>query len=447
VLRKLFERRNRLSFRQKLALSIAASALIAALLEGALDVFFDYQIARFQAQNTQLLSQETATIALAIDFEDGRLQFDRSALDRLEPETRFRLLRGDEVLFSGPEPFPEDNDAWAVREGFVGGGYELEIARPTSPAERLILNELFLDLLDLPLFFALAWGVAWLLSRFALRPVRELTWASREMARQHFPEPITVPPGGDELSQMAGSFNLMRDAIESLLERERAFTRYASHELRTPLSALKVQVESLDLGLVPPEKAVPALERNILRMEAVLAALLALARTGERDPEPTTLQPLIQDLLLSFPPELRARVTFRDETGQPVRVADARLVFQALRNLLENALRYSGGPVTLAAEVAGPSVTVRIRDRGPGVPDELLGKLTKPFFRLGKHSESLGLGLALVESIVRSLGGKLELNNTGDGLEATLSLPLYGVAQGEGGVERVSDRYVSPGEV
>jgi len=266
--------------------------------------------------------------------------------------------------------------------------------------------------------------------RFALQPIRELTAASKELARQHFAELITVPPGDDELSQMAQSFNLMQSSIGTFLERERAFTRYASHELRTPLSAFKMQVESLELGLSSPEKALPVLERNIVRMEAVLTALLALARSNERDLEPTALQPLIQELLLSFPPELRQRIVLYDELRDTVTVPDARLIYQAIRNLLENALRYSEGPVAIKLSCAERNLVVRICDRGPGVPDALIGNLTRPFFRLGKHSESLGLGLALVESIMRSLSGKLDLRNIEEqgerkGLEAKLTLPLH----------------------
>jgi len=417
------------SFRQKLTFSIAVAVFVTAMLEGALDTFFDQQIGQFQKQNTDMLSQETATIALALDFDDEQVHFNEEALARLEPDTHFRLLRNEQVVLTGPEPFPEDNNEWAVRQGFVGRNYRLEIARPTSRTQRLLQNELFLNALDLPLLFALTWAVVSLLMRYALRPVRELTRASREMARQHFAEPITVPPGDDELSQMARSFNLMQNSIETFIERERAFTRYASHELRTPLSAFKMQVESLELGLTPTEKALPVLERNIVRMEAVLTALLALARSNEGDREPTTLQPLIQELLLSFPAELRERIALRDEIRDPVSVPDARLIYQAVRNLLENALRYSDGPVVIKIERARQDLVVRICDKGPGVPDALLGNLTRPFFRLGKHSESLGLGLALVESIIRSLSGRLELRNLKEwgerkGLEAKLTLPI-----------------------
>lgn len=152
-LRRWFAWRRLRSFRQKLALSIAGAALLTAFIEGALDIFFDAQVARFRQENTDLLSQESATIALFLKFDGNAVRLSEEALDRLEPDTRFRLLQDDEVVLGGPHPFPEDNNAWAVREEFVGGDYRLEIARPTSPPERFILNELWLDLLDLQLFF------------------------------------------------------------------------------------------------------------------------------------------------------------------------------------------------------------------------------------------------------------------------------------------------------
>lgn len=428
-MRRLWTRRPR-SFRQKLASSIAVAALLTACIEGVLDVFFDSQVARFQAENTDLLSQESATIALFLEVGDSTITLPDEALSRLEPDTRFRFLRGDEVVLSGPEPFPEDNNAWAVREGFVGENYRLEIARPTSSAERLVLNELFLDLLDLPLFFLLALLVAWSLTRFALRPVRALTQAAQTMAGQYSPTPIPVPPGNDELSQMARSFNQMQTSVQNLLERERAFTRYASHELRTPLSTFRVQVEALNLGLSSVEQVGPVLERNVMRMEQILAALLALARSGERSSERAVLAPLLRDLLTSLPPEARARIQSNAPLSPHTELVGAHLVVQAVRNLLENALRYSAGEVVLTTEVLttvqGSAVQLSVRDFGSGVPEAALAQLTEPFYRRGHHRESLGLGLAFVESVARSLSGQLELENVSPGLEVRLRLPLEG---------------------
>jgi signal transduction histidine kinase len=416
------------SFRLKLFLSIAVAVLLTALVEGVLDFVYDNSQARLQTQTDRELRQYVSAVLTALELEGGA----PSLVPGAHPEApanregRFRVMMGDELWLSGEAPFPESEVAWARHARHLGNGYRLEVALERTLGERIVSNYLLLDLLDLPLFFALTFGVAWLLTRFVMFPIRELTVASEQLAKQQYSAPISVPTGDDELSRMARSFNVMSVSIQGLLERERTFTRYASHELRTPLSALKVQVERAELGLAPAETVMPVLSRNVARMEEVLSALLALARSEERDTERTPLRPLIQELLTTFPQEARRRASLRFETDSHVWVTDARLVHHALRNLLENAFRYGSGHVAVNVATCGERVTVRVSDTGPGVPEELLGKLTKPFFRAGKHSESLGLGLSLVENIVRSLRGTLELKNTGRGLEAVLILPVAG---------------------
>ncbi|MDQ3460721.1 MAG: HAMP domain-containing histidine kinase [Deinococcota bacterium] len=415
-----------MSFRLKLFLSIVVAVVCTALIESFLDYLADQNRNRLEMQAERELRQYVDAVMAALALEGGIPTL--TAGEPVEPpagrEGHFQITLDNELWLGDGEPFPEAAAGWARYERHLGRGYLLEVALERTLTERFVTSELFSDIVDLPVFFALAFGVAWLLTRLVMRPVRELTSAAEQLATQQFSGPLSVPPGNDELSQMARSFNLMSASIQGLLERERAFTRYASHELRTPLSALKVQVERAELGLAPTEKVMPALSRNIRRMEEVLSALLALARSSERDSEQTLLLPLIQELLSGFPAQARRRVTLADRTKTRVKITDAHLLYPALRNLLENAFRYSTGPVSVSVESCAETVIIRISDTGPGVPEDILGKLTKPFFRAGRHSESLGLGLSLVESIVHSLKGSLELRNTERGLEAVLTLPI-----------------------
>jgi signal transduction histidine kinase len=456
-----------MSFRQKLFLSIVVAVLITVLIESGIDSVIQHARAEWEVQTEEELRQYTREIVALLELDDlgYRSEEDvrqhlREIADLLEPsdealsrlpdaslaalaerEGRFRVMVGDEVLLSSPRAFPAPGVAWATRDRDLGNRHYLEVALERNPAERILSNIFLLQVIDLPLFFALAFAVAWLLTRFVMRPVRDLTLAFEQISTQHFPEPITVPRSDDELSQMARSFNVMTMSIKELLERERAFTRYASHELRTPLSALKMQVERAEMGLASPEAVMPVLERNIRRMEEILSVLLALSRASERDPKPTLLRPLVQELLATFPSEAKRRLKLHDKTQAQVEVSDARLVFQALGNLVENALRYSDGPIDVTVEDQGKNVSLSVRDTGPGVPEELLDKLTKPFFRAGKHSKSLGLGLSLVENVARSLKGTLRLRNTHPGLEATLSLPIVvSAGEHEGGSRAQGER-------
>ncbi|MCJ9712108.1 sensor histidine kinase [Bordetella hinzii] len=107
----------------------------------------------------------------------------------------------------------------------------------------------------------------------------------------------------------------------------------------------------------------------------------------------------------------------------------APLLASALRNLVDNALKYSPAdrPVRIAAAVSGATVDVRVRDHGPGLPAEALEMAQEPFWRGGRQVEGSGLGLAIVAAIARRFDGRLELvNAAGGGLECRLALPRAG---------------------
>jgi signal transduction histidine kinase len=264
--------------------------------------------------------------------------------------------------------------------------------------------------------------LAALLLGYLMRPVRHLTKAAHDLAQQRFPEPIPIPSGNDELTQLAQSFNRMSHAVRGFLERERSFTRYASHELRTPLATLRAQIEAMQRGLVSQAEAMPHLEAGLRRIEDILNGLLTLTRSPEPDPHPLNLHALVQSVVAGMPPSHRSRVEVTLE-GETWTIGPRELVNQAVSNLLENACKYSQGPVRVHLGKIGQEVFVQVRDQGPGVPEEALARLGEPFLRLNPQVQGLGLGLALVRHIARSLSGNVRFRNLRPGLEVTLSLP------------------------
>lgn len=415
-----------MSFRRKLFLSIVVAVMLTATIEAGLDYLYDAWYERLATRTQADLAVFAASAIAAVDLEGTPLRLDDRALEllpRLRGE-RMRIVYGDEVALTYGGLYPDDVTGWATYERFLGFGYRLEAALPLGVVERVLGSNLLLDLLDLPLFFALAFGVALMLTRHVMRPVGELTTALQQISRQQFPEPVSVPDGNDELSDMARSFNAMSASIESLIERERSFTRYASHELRTPLSALKVHTEALELGLSTPEDTVPVLRRNVERMEAVLTALLALARSADHDPAPVGLRALVRETVDGVGGAARHRVRLIDRAGDAPRVTDGSLVRHAIGNLIENALKYSQGPVTVLVDAADGTATVRVCDEGPGIAPADLDTVRRPFVRGASDGPGLGLGLALTDNVARSIRGRLELVNTDDGLEAAFTVPL-----------------------
>jgi signal transduction histidine kinase len=416
------------SFRLKLFVAIAVAVMLTALVEGTLDYGYDVWHDHLATRTRSDLRVFADAAMAALDLNGAVVGLDSAALERL-PRLRGERLRivhdGTTVLTFGGL-FPSSPEGWATTQRFLVPGFVLDVALPLGLAERVLGSDLLLDLLDLPLLFALAFGVAWALTRIVMRPVGELTRALKQVSEQRFPAPVPVPDGDDELSELARSFNAMSASLQGLIERERAFTRYASHELRTPLSALKVHTEALELGLATAEATVPVLERNVQRMEGVLVALLALTRPADVDAVPATLEEVVQEVVSALPAAERERLTYVNRTQAPSRVANALLVRQATANLVENALNYSAGRVTVIVEATSREALLRVCDEGPGIPPDRLDEVRKPFVRGDHPTSGLGLGLALAENAVDSLRGRIDYVQHDDGFEVTVTLPLLG---------------------
>lgn len=305
-------------------------------------------------------------------------------------------------------------DRWAV-----------QIAdQPTHPAGSLIRtlaeNEVWLDLLDLPLFVGIAFLAAWLLTRTISRPVKRLTEATRVLAQDRAPGFVPVPPGNDDLSELGRSFNAMTTSIQGYLERERAFTRYASHELRTPISAIKVQLERVELGLASLDDVTPRLTKNLEHSEALLDALLALARSSVREGNRQKLAVLLGDALDGVEDE---GVTLEPPIPA-VSVMEPTLVRQAIWNLVDNARKHGRPPVRVYAKEANGWLDVRVVDAGDGVPPDALPRIQEAFYRQDASAQGVGLGLSLVSTVADTLGGRLTFRNLERGFEASLQLPV-----------------------
>ena len=297
-------------------------------------------------------------------------------------------------------------------------------AQPVTPTNafivRLSQNELWLDLLDLPLFIAIAFLAAWFLTRTISRPVKRLTEATRSLAQERTPELVPVPPGEDDLSELGRSFNNMATSIHDSLERQRAFTRYVSHELRTPISALRVSLERVDLGLATLEEVAPRLKKNLAHSEALLDALLTLARSSLREGNRRGLRSILAEVLI-------------DAEGQDVEVMDPipavsimepTLVRQSIWNLIDNALKHGRTPIRVYATESNGWLNIRVRDSGEGVPEEAQARLQEPFYRQDTKSEGIGLGITLVTTVAETLGGRVNFRNVRDGFESSLQIPV-----------------------
>ncbi|MBE3560728.1 MAG: HAMP domain-containing protein [Ktedonobacteraceae bacterium] len=283
-------------------------------------------------------------------------------------------------------------------------------------------------------------GSYWLASR-AFAPIHQLTRTARSIQSGDLRQRVPVPPAHDEVHFLAVTFNEMLEQLQRLFTRQRRFVADASHELRTPVTVIRSKT---DLALL--EEMAPAQYQAVLRevnVEAerlgrLISDLLALAR-GDEGQTPFERAPLRLDLLaeaVAANAELLAAergVTLHVQTPQPVTVYgdEARLI-QAIMNLLDNAIYYTpaGGHVTLRVETKEQRALLTVADTGIGIAPEHLPHIFERFYRVDPargttERASSGLGLSIVEWIVRAHGGSIAVESQlGQGTTFTLSLPL-----------------------
>jgi signal transduction histidine kinase len=198
--------------------------------------------------------------------------------------------------------------------------------------------------------------------------------------------------------------------------------------LRSPLARIRMGLELI--GPDTPSRARDEIARNIVELDTLIDEILLASRLDARETELGTVETVDLTGLVA---EECARADADFETGeapQPVLVSGvAKLLRRAVRNLLENARRYSNGEVNVDLQRQGGQAVLRVRDHGPGVPVAERERIFEPFYRLPGASEregSVGLGLALVRSITQRHHGSVRCeDNPGGGASFVLRLPCH----------------------
>jgi signal transduction histidine kinase len=274
-----------------------------------------------------------------------------------------------------------------------------------------------------------------ILARTISHPVQELTAATKALAGGDLGHQVPVRTG-DEIGQLAQSFNQMSADLAHSNQLRRQMTADIAHDLRTPLSVILGYSEALADGKLPgaPETytAMHVQAQHLNRLIDDLRTL-SLADAGQLSlmRRPVDPQGLLEHTALAYLPAAESRgiaISVEGEAVKPVSVDPDRML-QVLGNLVGNALRHTpdGGRVILSTARANGYVLLRVQDNGPGIPAADLPHIFDRFYRGDKaRSDSAsGLGLAIARSLIEAHDGRIAAENApGGGALFTLSLPI-----------------------
>ena len=282
------------------------------------------------------------------------------------------------------------------------------------------------------------------------RPVRRLSRAFRRFSAGDLNVRLPLSPrrwsgvGGADVQTLMSDFNDMADRIRELVEAQKMLVRDISHELRSPLARLRVALELAREDAPSHTPSFDRMEREADKVNALIGEMLSLSlmESTRQLPRPETfsLSDLMEELTpdMSFEAEGRGcGVSYVAPAEEFILTGQQEMLRRALENVIRNAIRYTpaGNCVEVVASGAAASnksegiqLTIEVRDRGPGVPEESLREIFRPFYRVDMAREGssggFGVGLAIAERAVHLHQGVISISNrVGGGLTVRMILP------------------------
>ena len=454
-----------LSIRNTLLLLLVMILLLAILLNSVLghllvqhevNEVFDAELAVSAKLIKGLLSDEDLEedlprIATVMNESLGRVQSDQPELESYERSRLIQIWRqdGSGLLFRSPGAPP--HALAPLRKGFYHhrGNTEWMVYVTDLPGHNAWLmvgeypharNDIIRELGGI---FGVSGVIALILCslialaaiEYGLSPLRQLGMLLRRRSVNNL-QAVELKRTPRELQPVVSGLNDMFSRLQAGIGRERRFVADAAHELRTPLAVIKLQTQHLqNLQGDDLRQGLQQLELGSDRASQLVEKLLLLARMDDNDEDTTPHEPQdIAELCRRTLADLQwqadqavVSLSFDAPDHLPALAIDPSLVEIALRNLIDNAIRYGGQgqEVETSLYQNGEHLCLSVRDHGDGVSDEDLSRLSERFYRAGRGGDSgTGLGLSIVSRVMESLHGEMRVRNHPHGaLEVTLCFP------------------------
>lgn len=328
----------------------------------------------------------------------------------------------------------------------------LSIVLDVGAIERSIL----FDALGILLFVIIAGScAAYLLAGHYTKPVQQLSAHMKEIGPDTLSDSIEIKGGGEEVQELVKSFNQMTDQLDEAFAMQSRFSVSAAHELRTPIAVLRTKLDVFKKKKRKQneyDELVDTMETYIDRLSAIIANLLELTETSELgEVEDVSLDAVITTVVddlesvaqnnmvnVQVNTQIDAHSDTQSEAQNLTVKGNANLLYRAIYNLVENAIRYNhkGGSVNITLETEGQECLVTIADTGVGIAPEQRELVFEPFYRVNKSRSrefgGAGIGLSLVKTILKRHGASITVSeNDPQGSVFTIRIPLVDAIDSE----------------
>lgn len=317
----------------------------------------------------------------------------------------------------------------------------LSIVLDVDAIERSIL----FDALGILLFVIVAGScVAYFLIGHYTKPVQQLSAHMKEMSPNTLSDSIEIEGGGEEIQELVKSFNQMTEQLDEAFAMQRRFSASAAHELRTPITVLRTKLDVFKKKKREQheyDELVTTMETYIDRLSSIITDLLEFAETSELgEVEDVSLDSVIKTVVDDLESvaqnnmvnvQINVQPKVQSEAQTFIAKGNTNLLYRALYNLVENAIRYNyeEGSVNITLETKGQEGVIIIADTGVGIAPEQRELVFEPFYRVNKSRSrefgGAGIGLSLVKTILKRHGASITVSeNNPQGSVFTIRIPL-----------------------
>ena len=286
--------------------------------------------------------------------------------------------------------------------------------------------------------------VAYFLIGHYTKPVQQLSAHMKEISPNTLSDSIAIEGGGEEIQELVKSFNQMTEQLDEAFAMQRRFSVSAAHELRTPIAVLRTKLDVFKKKKREQreyDELISTMETYIDRLSSIITDLLEFAETSELgEVEDVFLDSVVKTVVDDLESvaqnnmvnvQIEEQSMAQSEAQNLIVKGNTNLLYRALYNLVENAIRYNNeeGSVNITLETRGQEGVITIADTGVGIAPEQRELVFEPFYRVNKSRSrefgGAGIGLSLVKTILKRHGASITVSeNNPQGSVFTIRIPL-----------------------